>query len=166
MRKPFYRRLRNCSLLNSLAITHPELVTQWHPTKNGTLTPDQVTAGSSRKAWWRCLEGPDHEWETRIAHRANGNKCPFCRGLQASILNSLATLQPEIAAQWHPTKNGVLTPNLVVPGSEKKFGGSVRSIPCMSDELGLIREREAVGIPSVVDGKYQPRIHSQRSTLK
>ena len=32
------------------------------------------------------------------------------------MTNSLATLQPDLAAQWHPTKNGALTPDMVVAG--------------------------------------------------
>ena len=43
----------------------PELVAQWHPTKNGEVTPDQVTAGNKKKKlWWTCPKGPDHQWQT------------------------------------------------------------------------------------------------------
>jgi|TARA_B110000091_G_C13644288_1_gene402586 hypothetical protein len=31
----------------SLAETHPEVAKQWHPTKNGDLTPNDVTSGNS-----------------------------------------------------------------------------------------------------------------------
>ena len=108
------------SATNSLANLYPEIAAQWHPIKNGTLSPDQVVAGSGKKAWWKCPKGSDHEWEGRIAHRIHGVGCPFCRGLKSSISNSLANLYPEIAAQWHPTKNGSLTPHQVVGGSNKK----------------------------------------------
>ncbi len=30
------------------------------------------------------------------------------------------TLCPDIAAQWHPSLNGALTPEMVTPGSNKK----------------------------------------------
>ena len=33
---------------------------------------------------------------------------------------SLAETHPEVAKQWHPTKNGDLIPNNVTPGSNKK----------------------------------------------
>jgi len=33
---------------------------------------------------------------------------------------NLAVKFPEVAAQWHPTKNGDLTPENVTPGSPKK----------------------------------------------
>ena len=104
-----------------LSVTHPELAAQWHPTKNGDLTPDQVVAGSHKKFWWKCPEGPDHEWPASGANRVGGKGCPACRGLQVSVTNSLSAQYPDLAAQWHPTKNGCLTPDQVVAGSGKKF---------------------------------------------
>ncbi|OKH40360.1 hypothetical protein NIES2119_01675 [[Phormidium ambiguum] IAM M-71] len=103
-----------------LSITHPKLAAQWHQNKNGDLTPDKVLSGSHKKAWWICSKGLDHEWESSIKNRASGRGCPFCRGLKASETNSLASLYPEIAKQWHPTKNGTITPDQVVVGSGKK----------------------------------------------
>src|SRR5262249_16466498 len=43
--------------------------------------------------------------------------CPFCAGRRGSETNSIATLFPDIAAQWHPTKNGDTTPDKVAVGS-------------------------------------------------
>lgn len=48
----------------TLAEAHPAVARQWHPTKNGTLTPEQVSRGSLQKVWWICKEG--HEWEAPI----------------------------------------------------------------------------------------------------
>ncbi len=102
-----------------LATTNPELAAQWHPTKNSDLTPEQVTARSGQKIWWRCAEG--HEWQTRIADRQKGRGCPYCSGRFAIPgKTDLATTNPELAAEWHPTKNGKLTPAQVMPGSNKK----------------------------------------------
>ncbi|MBD2129458.1 zinc-ribbon domain-containing protein [Microcoleus sp. ZQ-A2] len=111
---------KNPSVTNSLVNLYPEIAKEWHPTKNGTLTPDQVVAGSGKRVWWKCPNGSDHEWEGRIAHRSRGSGCPFCRGLKSSVTNSLANRYPEIAEEWHPTKNGTLTPDQVVAGSQKK----------------------------------------------
>ncbi len=108
------------SITNSLVSLYPEIAKEWHPTKNGLLTPNQVVAGSGKNAWWKCPHGSEHEWEARIAHRGRGVGCPFCRGFRPSVTNSLASCYPEIAAQWHPEKNGQLTPDQVVAGSNKK----------------------------------------------
>ena len=104
---------------NDLASTHPELTKQWHPTKNGALTPRDVVAGNSRKVWWQCEKG--HVWQASVAARACGGAgCPVCAGHKAlPDFNDLATLAPEIAAQWHPTLNGPLTLEQVTAGSRR-----------------------------------------------
>jgi DNA-directed RNA polymerase subunit RPC12/RpoP len=104
----------------SLAETHPELAKQWHPTKNGDLTPNNLTPGSSKKVWWKCDKGDDHEWETSPKHRKNGTKCPVCSNRIIVKSNSLQFNYPQLAKEWHPTKNGVITPFKVSPGSNKK----------------------------------------------
>ena len=104
----------------SLAVTHPDLATQWHPRKNGDLTPADIIAGTNKKYWWVCDKGPDHEWETTGSSRVGGGGCPCCSNKKVSITNSLASLYPQVAQQWHPIKNGELTPDQVVYGSHKK----------------------------------------------
>lgn len=99
----------------------PELSKEWHPIKNNGLTPFDFTAGSSRKAWWQCSSNPDHEWEAAIGGRAlKGRGCPYCSRQKVSAENSLANKSPEIAKQWHPSKNGSLTPKTVSYGSAKR----------------------------------------------
>jgi hypothetical protein len=107
------------SVTNSLA-RFPNLVTQWHPTKNGNLTPDQVISGTSHKVWWKCPKGPDHEWHERVAERMKGLGCPCCSNRKASVTNNF-TNYPELAAQWHPTKNGGLRPEDLAARTTKKI---------------------------------------------
>ena len=113
----------------SLAETHPYLVIEWHPTKNGELTPWKVTAGSGQKVWWHLpYDDPEtgkhfeFEWEDYIINRADKNYgCPFISGKRVwSGYNDLASRYPEIALQWHPTKNGKLGPEDVTAGSHKR----------------------------------------------
>lgn len=97
---PFCRGLHP-SVTNRLDIIFPEIAAQWHPTKNGGLLPEQVVSKSSRKVWWRCSAGPDHEWQTTVALRTSqGTGCPYCAGQAVSVTNSLAALYPDIAAEW------------------------------------------------------------------
>ena len=105
---------------NDLAATHPELAAQWHPTKNGGMTPRDVVSGSPSRVWWLCPEG--HAWQARVASRANlGTGCPVCAGKKVLPgVNDLRTRFPGVAAQWHPTKNGQLTPEMVTPKSNRK----------------------------------------------
>lgn len=104
---------------NDLASERPDLAAQWHPAKNGKLTPDQVTVGSHKAVWWICGKG--HEWKAMVKTRVEGSGCPYCAN-RAVIPgeNDLATTHPELVLEWHPTKNSPLTPCDVVAGTTKK----------------------------------------------
>ena len=106
----------------SLAEKNPELAKERHPTKNGELTPFDVTIGvRGQKIWWKCEKGEDHEWSAPIRNRHfNGAGCPICAGKQVVPSVSLRKLYPEISDEWHPIKNGELKPINISVGSKKK----------------------------------------------
>ncbi len=103
----------------TLAVEHPGIAEEWS-SKNPN-EPDTVLSGSPQKVWWHCPKC-QQEYQATVASRTkNHSKCPFCANLRAYEKNCLATLRPEIAAQWHPELNLPLTPYDVVPGSEKEI---------------------------------------------
>ncbi len=117
---------------NSLAVCYPEVAEEWHPTKNGELTPDRVNKSTNKIVWWLGKCG--HEWTAPISERAfveriysNGRKrkrrgCPYCAGKRLLVgFNDLKTKNPQLATEWHPTKNGENTPQDVFAGSDKKY---------------------------------------------
>jgi hypothetical protein len=57
---------------------YPELVSEWHPTKNGELKPEDFTFGSGEKVWWLCPKG--HSYDATIGNRTSkkGSGCPHC----------------------------------------------------------------------------------------
>jgi hypothetical protein len=111
---------------NSLAKKLPRLAREWHPTKNGKLTPHDVVVGSAKRVWWRCSKDASHVWQTSVNSRTSApgpggfRQCPFCSGRRTSRSNSLAACVPEIAAEWHPKLNAPLTPRDVTPGMRRK----------------------------------------------
>ena len=103
----------------SVAALRPELMKEWHPTKNNNIDPHSLSLGSMKRVWWLC--GADHEWSTLLFVRTKKDKgCPYCRGYLASERNSLATTYPDVAAEWHPSKNLPLTPSMVTRASGRK----------------------------------------------
>ena len=125
---PFLANQKVWRGFNDLATTHPELAKEWHPTKNGILTPYDFTAGSGEIVWWylpyddfKTGKHFDFEWTSTIKDRASGrNGCPFLSNQKVwRGFNDLATTNPELAAQWHPSKNGILTPYDFTVGSEE-----------------------------------------------
>ncbi len=104
--------------VNDLATLYPHLAAQWHPSKNGGLKPNEVTPGKRRKVWWRCEKG--HEWQALIQSRTRGSGCPVCAGKSIiANVNDLISAKPEVAAQWHPAKNGGLLPSAITAQSNK-----------------------------------------------
>lgn len=102
----------------SLASGFPDVAAEWHPTKNGDLRPEAVTAGMKANIWWRCAEG--HEWQARLSSRTTqGNGCPTCAGF-GGRLGTLASATPHMLAEWHPTKNGDLTPDAISAASGRR----------------------------------------------
>ena len=98
---------------------YPELSKEWHPIKNGKRNPTDITSGSGKRAWWLGKCG--HEWQATISDRVRGRGCPYCANRKLLIgFNDLQTKYPEIAREWHPTKNGSLKPVDIIFGSSEK----------------------------------------------
>jgi hypothetical protein len=114
--------MKKVTSTNCLEAMYPDIAAEWHPTKNGEITPKDVVGKSGKKAWWMCKKG--HEWETIIASRTSrGSGCPCCSypPRKVCIDNCLQTVRPDIAAEWHPTKNGEITPKDVIARAAKKY---------------------------------------------
>ena len=115
-----------CTVCRSIAITHPHLAEEWHPTFNGDKKPEDFTAGMHEKIWWKCPKYPedpeadDHVWYSTIKSRATGNEsgCPICAGKKVVPSNCLAKTRDDIAKQWHPTFNGDKKPEDYTAGSD------------------------------------------------
>jgi Probable Zinc-ribbon domain len=130
-RCPFCAKLAPQIEHEMLDLFNPKLAAQWHPTKNEEHLPSQFTPSSQFKAWWICPIDPTHTWKTSIRNRARlGHNCPFCapRSGQVSPGHSLADRFPELAKEWHPTKN-TLKPSGVTPGSSKRVWWQCRNDP-------------------------------------
>lgn len=103
----------------SLSECYPELVEEWNRERNEGMTPADFTPGSHKKVWWICSKG--HEWQADIFARTRGSGCPVCAGRKIIAgENDLETLYPEIAGQWHATKNHGLLPSEVPAHSTRK----------------------------------------------
>ena len=101
--------------VNDLATTNPGIAATWHPIKNGSLSPSDVTSGSHAKAWFVCKSG--HEYQQQISSSLKYG-CNRCSGhVVVSGENDLLTLRPDLAAEWHPELND-RSPSEVMLGSD------------------------------------------------
>lgn len=114
----------------ALLSRYPELISQWHPTKNKGLDPSKMMASSTRVVWWKCPLnklgrcGCEHAWLAPInlrveshaqwfiapERKVRGAECPYCNKMQPEACphTSLAATHPQLATEWHPTHNRTL----------------------------------------------------------
>ncbi|MFZ2527493.1 MAG: zinc-ribbon domain-containing protein [Rhodococcus sp. (in: high G+C Gram-positive bacteria)] len=96
---PHCRGTKTATHTKSVAELQPELAAQWHPTRNGKHTPENVVWNSERVMWWKsnCC---GHEWPESVRSRDGGQRlrCLSCH----TILGSLAWHDPGLAAEWSP----------------------------------------------------------------
>lgn len=107
----------------TIAESHPHLVAEWDFERNLTLdpplTPDMVSTGSGKEAWWVCnTHGP---YLQTVQHRTKHlTGCPKCAG---RLGTTLAESHPHLVAEWDFERNLALeqplTPDMVSTGSDK-----------------------------------------------
>lgn len=101
-------------------LTDKELLKDWDYSKN-TFLPSEVTSGSAKYVWWKCHKC-GYEWRAKISNRTHGRGCACCASkVVVPGINDFETLMPELAKEWHQTKNGDLKPSQVLPGISKKI---------------------------------------------
>lgn len=103
---------------NDIASKFPDIVSEWDYEKN-TVLPTELTQGSQLRIWWKC-NNCGHSWKTSVSNRVRGTGCPECAKIEsgnkhrATIVQQTGSLlknAPTIAAEWHTTKNGSLSPD-------------------------------------------------------
>lgn len=104
---------------NSFGVLHPELLEQIHPIQDRPFDPYEFGPSSEREVHWICEKG--HDWYARIKKRSLGQGCPYCSNNKVwTGFNDLEYLYPDVAKEWHPTKNGDLLPSKVLSKKNSK----------------------------------------------
>ena len=115
----------------TLAVVRPDLLKEWHATRNGELDPLRIAAASERIVWWRCSIGAcEREWKAMVGNRTKHGTlgCPRCahrlagqRRARADRDQSFGALHPHLLDEWHPTKNRGVDPYAIKPGSDRRL---------------------------------------------
>lgn len=120
---PYVRAVAGCAYcagqaawlgVSGLRTMFPAIAAEWDSTPGANAgDPDHVGARSNRRISWVCAKG--HGWVATINNRTrNGSGCPYCSGNRAIPGETdLATLRPDLAAEWDHERNGKLTPQIV-----------------------------------------------------
>lgn len=126
-----YKTLRGFNDFYTCAPKH--LIEEWNYEKN-IIDPWSFTYGANVRVWWKC-KTCGYEWEALTQNRLPGKRkntgCPKCADISRAKTrmenirksgNSLKDRYPEIAAEWHPTRNKDIgyTPETVATNSHVK----------------------------------------------
>lgn len=98
-------------------ITHEEFVKRVHDLVGEEYTVIGEFDGTKSEVEMRHNEC-EFTWKivaSSFIHR--GNRCPQCSNRRPTVENCIVTVRPDIAIDWHPTKNINITPYECVPGS-------------------------------------------------
>lgn len=100
-------------------ISDPFLLKEWDYERNKK-GPEEYTPKSNESVYWVCSKC-GYRFEAKINNRAIRLSCACCKGKKVvEGINDLATTHPNLAAEWHPTKNGELKPINVSYGRATK----------------------------------------------
>ena len=121
---------------------------------------------SKKHTNWQCAKG-HKPWPVSYNSIDQGHGCPSCSGLRADFDNNLEVLFPEIAKQWHPTKNGNKKPSEVTAGTNKTVwwhcpNSKLPRYP--HDFLAMVKERtrsdKPSGCPHCSTNHFDPTIEA------
>jgi hypothetical protein len=109
---------RRASITNCLATVHPEIAAELD--EDNELPATMLVATTTRVCLWRCRTEPRHTWRAMVRDRTRHlTGCPYCARRLPDAATSLAVSCPNVAREWHEARNGALTPNDVLPGSNR-----------------------------------------------
>lgn len=97
-------------------LTALPVAAEWHPVRNDRLDPSDFGAGSGERVWWLCATC-GHEWQAAIVNRVQKTGCPQCArdSISSTKIAAAAARDPlsahPVAVQWHPIRNGDLSPS-------------------------------------------------------
>lgn len=171
---------------NDLATTHPQLAVEWHPTKNGDLTPDEVTYGMGKKVWWLCPQG--HEYQATVLHRSSGTNCPICKsGRQTSFAEQafyyyIKKLYPVVINRYTEIFDNRMELDIYIPSrrlaieydgvfwhkKEKRAREEIKYRICKEHNITLIRIKESDDIDcrGIADAVYHKDNLDHRQNLQ
>lgn len=70
---------RDCRVCKTLAFRFPDIAKEFDVETNFPLTPETISAASSKKVGWVCSDNPEHKWPATVSNRTGSKSgCPHC----------------------------------------------------------------------------------------
>lgn len=114
IKEQFYSILKD----NSLAELYPDIAKEWHPTKNGNITPEQISSETHDSYYWICSEC-GREYKAMVKNRVRvGSGCKKCgqkttaRKQMIKVINldtnEVFDNSTEAAKKYNVSKSGII----------------------------------------------------------
>lgn len=103
---------KNVSPIHNLTVHYPDLAKEWDFEKNYPIRPEDIAPKTNKIYFWLCSKGHSYSASPNNRIKPGKSRCNECYLSE----NNLAVKNPELAKQWHPTKNGNLIPEIVTFG--------------------------------------------------
>jgi len=140
----------HCRICRSLGFKYPDLLGEWNWDRNKDINANDIGWCSGKKVWWKCSKCKN-DWFAAISNRSGGKQnCPYCSGKRVGKDNCLASVNSDLAKEWHPTKNGKLTPYNVTGGCNKKVVWLCKNGHEWSAQIGS--RNSGIGCPECNNG--------------
>jgi DNA-directed RNA polymerase subunit RPC12/RpoP len=117
-RCPYCSNTKLMKGFNDLETTNPCIAKEWSE-KNQDIKASDVKNTNRQVFWWKC-NTCSYEWKKSPFSRTHGAGCPVCNGnIVKKGFNDLCTVSPHVGREWHPYKNGLLSPDNIAATSAK-----------------------------------------------
>ena len=101
--------------INDLESLRPEIALTWDTLRNRGKEPSKTKVDSKEKFWWVCEK--KHQFRMSVSERVSGGVCSLCNQAPKHPESPISETHPNLAAQWHPVRNGEIRPENVSSGS-------------------------------------------------
>jgi hypothetical protein len=101
--------------INDLETLRPEIASTWDYQRNMRKSPSSTKVDAREKFWWMCDRR--HSFRMSVDQRVKGGVCSVCNTPPKHPLNPISQSHPQLAREWHPSKNGGIGPENVSSGS-------------------------------------------------
>jgi hypothetical protein len=151
------KKTRVPKITKPMRITHPEISKEFHPTKNPNYSIDLPSPKGTEKVWWIC-SNCDNEFQQIFRGRKFGYPCKACsgQGVHSDGRNSMAVTHPKLAIELHPTKNGDLTPKIIMAGTSKSLFWQCSECTHLWGATGNNRANKGTGCPACYGRVVKP----------
>lgn len=112
-KQPLTYQAGECKMCKNTGARFQKILRYWCSEIDKEYDLKTIKLNSKKVLTWKCKNNPEHkpyrktvfEFYRMLKNGSESLGCPECLGKVISSSNSLEALKPDVASEWHPTKN-------------------------------------------------------------